>query len=201
MLFCVQYRQMDFKQTSREVIRNLRGKRSQLQLSQKLGFRGNQIYRWESGQRDVAWTDFLRLSRACRKDVLQSLHRVFGPQAQIDDARALVYFLIGESTLISLSRETGISRQALSRWLKGQSEPSLAQVFLLVHHCHHVLHELLQELVEGQACPQFKLSPCGVDQKKNFITGIQESMLFCVVSSLLLIKDCPITEKVGSPSS
>ena len=51
----MQATEMPAEALSRELIRQLRGRRSQMQLSRKLGLRSNLAYRWESGR---AWRSY-----------------------------------------------------------------------------------------------------------------------------------------------
>ncbi|HEX2879444.1 MAG TPA: helix-turn-helix transcriptional regulator, partial [Polyangiaceae bacterium] len=52
-----------------QLLERLRGRRSQLQLSRKLGFTSNVIYTWESGRRFPEVSNFFRIAELARVPV------------------------------------------------------------------------------------------------------------------------------------
>src|SRR5687767_1463566 len=52
---------MDYALLARELLRELRGRRSQRAISRRLGFESNVIYRWEAGRSTPSAADFFRL--------------------------------------------------------------------------------------------------------------------------------------------
>jgi hypothetical protein len=61
--------ELDFERASRELIRAIRGERSQVALSRRLGYRSNVVYMWESGRRWPTAAETLRAASLCRLDV------------------------------------------------------------------------------------------------------------------------------------
>jgi transcriptional regulator with XRE-family HTH domain len=131
----------DFSRIASEFMRALRGRRSQLGFSRRLGYRTNVAYTWESGR---AWPTAARaLSAAARTgiDVQAALAQFYraspawlshasattpeGVAALLDDLR-------GRTSVVDLARAAGRSRFAVSRWLKGEAEPRLPDFLLML---------------------------------------------------------------------
>lgn len=137
---------MDFEVVSQELLRALRGERSQVALSRRLGFSTNVVYTWEAGRRSAPFSALWRV--AARVGV--ALDEVLGrfltvvPEAltpeTIETDTACAGFLRelrGEQSLLTLSEATGFSRHALSRWLSGRAEPTLGQALAFVEAATH----------------------------------------------------------------
>ncbi len=127
---------MDFDAAGRELLRALRGERSQVALSRQLGFRTNVVYTWEAGRRSPPFGALWRVARRVGVDPEDVLLRFLAvvPEAltgvgidTIVGGSALLRELRGEQPLPVLSKVTGFSRHALSRWLGGRAEPTLGQ--------------------------------------------------------------------------
>lgn len=124
-----------------ELVRALRGARSQRALSRRLGYASNVLYTWEAGLRFPTAAELMRLAAACRVDVRAAwsrFHRVppewlaeADPAAPatlarlLDDLRAAV-------PLVEVARRVGRSRFAVARWLAGDAEPRLPDFLALV---------------------------------------------------------------------
>jgi transcriptional regulator with XRE-family HTH domain len=126
---------------AREVVRSLRGPRSQLALSRRLGYRTNVLYLWESGRGGPTAVRFLRLAQAVGLDVTGALLRFYGNRppwlekqepASALGVAALLRDLKGPTSILDCARAAGCSRFALARWLKGEAEPQLADFLRLV---------------------------------------------------------------------
>ena len=64
---------MDFERIGSELIRALRGKRSQKSLSRRLGYTTNVLYSWEKGRSSPTATQFLEMAERCGHDTRASL--------------------------------------------------------------------------------------------------------------------------------
>lgn len=132
---------MDFDRLASDFLRALRGKRSQLAFSRRLGYRSNVVARWENQR---CWpTAATTLYAASRTGIdvrskLSEFFRVPRPwlaklkPASREAVIALLEDLRGNVAIVDLAREAGFSRFAVSRWLKGISEPRLPDFLRLV---------------------------------------------------------------------
>ncbi|MEZ4235574.1 MAG: DUF4423 domain-containing protein [Myxococcota bacterium] len=143
----------DMALVARRFLAALRGSRSQVQWSRRLGYRSNVAYAWESGRRWPTAAETLRAAARAGIDVAAALERFYGtapaglpadpttPEAVarlLDDQR-------GRATVSELARRAGVSRYSLTRWLSGQTQPRLPD-FL------RVLHAASLRLVDFVAC-------------------------------------------------
>jgi transcriptional regulator with XRE-family HTH domain len=142
----------DTERLARELVRQLRGKRSQLALSKHLGYASNVCQTWELGKRYPKASDFLLLAHKSRVPLASAIggflqHRahwsqlsgVTSPRA----VQALVRDLRGDRRIRELSASAGAGRATLSRWLSGSGEPRLPDLLRLVQAATHRLLEFV----------------------------------------------------------
>lgn len=117
---------------ARELMRALRGRRSQPAWSRRLGYRSNVAWLWEAGRRAPDATEFLRAARLAGVDVDAAITTFMGrrppwlgvsPDPELP--AALLRDLRGTASLVELARRTGHTRFAWSRWLSGATTPRL----------------------------------------------------------------------------
>lgn len=153
---------MDLERIVGQLIRALRGKRSQRQLSRALGYRSNVLYLWESCRRAPTLGELHRLAQRSRVDVPRAWATFFrvSPAAFGDHDSASAEFsaavlgqLRGNRRVNHWAEETGVSRFTLARWLRGQGQPRLPILFRLVHSGTRRLPELLTAFVSAEELP------------------------------------------------
>ncbi len=133
--------ELDPHQISRELVRALRGERSQTALSRKLGFRSNVVYAWEHGRRYPELSFVLRAAVMQRPTLRADLARFFEvPEDTFEGRRAftprtvmvLVQNLISSTPKIRLAGQLGVDRTTLGRWATGKTEPRLPEFLALL---------------------------------------------------------------------
>jgi transcriptional regulator with XRE-family HTH domain len=121
---------MDYELASRELVRALRGRRSQTATRRRLKRSSNVLSAWESGSRYPSASDFLELLRLSGQAPQQLLSR-FAP-CRGASTRALVASWLNALTRdrpqAELSRSLGVNRNTVARWLAGSTEPRLPQL-------------------------------------------------------------------------
>lgn len=124
-----------------EMIRALRGRRSQMEQSRRLGFATNVVYGWESGRRTPSSIDWFRMLRRGRVEPGSLFARFFrSDPAWADAARwdeaGLVLSLLRElmkgHRSGQVARSLGCSRTTLLGWMQGVSVPRLPELLQLV---------------------------------------------------------------------
>ena len=132
----------DYEQVAMELVRAVRGRRSQRAVSRRLGFRTNVLYTWESGRTFPTASGFLRFANKMGVDAkaaLLSLHRV-APDwlletedvASPDLVAAFLRDIAGERATVELAKAAHKSRFAMARLLSGEAEPRLPDLLRLV---------------------------------------------------------------------
>lgn len=154
---------MDHEQLAKEFLRALRGRRSQVAWSRRLGYRSNVAYAWEHGRR---WPTASETFRACARagiDVRTAWRGFFGSTTpewldQLDPTTArgvaaLLDEVRGNARIGELSELAGISRYSVSRWLAGKTEPRLPDFFRFFEAASTRLLDLVSELVPMAQLP------------------------------------------------
>ena len=154
---------MDFEQLAKEFCRALRGRRSQVAWSRRLGYRSNVAYSWEKGRRWPTAAEAFRAAERNGTDLDDALRRFFGRACPpwLDSLNlttaaavaALMDEVRGTATITSLAKKTGISRYAVSRWLAGTTEPKLPDFFRLFEACSTRLIDLISVLASHEYMP------------------------------------------------
>jgi transcriptional regulator with XRE-family HTH domain len=118
-----------------ELLRALRGPRSQVAFSRRLGYRSNVAHAWEAGRRFPAVEAFFHVVDRTGGDPAAALGR-FAPATGDTTSRAgfaaFLEGLRGATSVSEIARRAGRSRTAVARWLTGESSPRLPELLLLV---------------------------------------------------------------------
>ena len=133
--------EFDPRRVSRELIRHLRGKRSQPEFSKRLGFQSNVVYTWESGRRFPETSVFLQAASQVVRDLPVRLlgffrttreqlgvRRITTPRA----VQSIIESLVRGSAQRELARRVGVDRTTLARWINGKTEPRFFEFLQLV---------------------------------------------------------------------
>lgn len=153
---------MDYDRLARELLVALRGRRSQVAWSRRLGYRSNVAYAWESGNRSPTAAETLRAARRAGVDLHAALERFHGrappwleglDPASAEAVARLLEDLRGSTSITDLARRSGLSRYSLSRWLAGQTQPRLADFLRLIEASSVRLVDFVAVLADPAAIP------------------------------------------------
>lgn len=140
---CCTLSSMLHDELTRELVRALRGKRSQAQLSRRLGFGTNVLYLWESGRRAPTAGHFFALARHVGVEVDSGLAAFLGGERRLKKTEQglsdLLSRLRGDLSISELARAVGSDRTTVARWLAGKTEPPFAALLALVEVTTHRL--------------------------------------------------------------
>lgn len=153
---------MDFERTASELVRAVRGNRTQSALSRRAGYRSNIVRRWELGACWPTAARFLQLCALRKLDVgrcyTDFLHRrpdwldADGASSPATVA-ALLRELRGKTPILELARVSGFNRYSVSRWLAGTAEPKLPDFLRLIEATSRRLLDFLATLVDPSTLP------------------------------------------------
>jgi transcriptional regulator with XRE-family HTH domain len=153
---------MDHELLGRQLIRGLRGKRSQVALSRRLRCRSNVIYTWESGRRFPTAANFFHLAARVGVDVSSGVAGFLGAMppaltgrdfADAATAAAFLSHLREGTTVVELASRVGTNRVSVGRWLKGEAEPRLPDFLRLVDATSLRLLDFVSIFVAPSALP------------------------------------------------
>ena len=147
---------LNYERLSAELLRELRGKRSQAALARQLGYRANVAHTWERGIRFPPAQVLFRLAVLNRRP-LQPLAEFAGCALSAEWAKgnrgasataAFLRALAGEAPLVELARSGGVDRSTVSRWMRGTTEPRIPELLRLIDAASHRLVEFIALLVD-----------------------------------------------------
>lgn len=157
---------MDYDTLASELIIALRGRRSQVAFSRRLGYKSNVAYAWEAGRRAPTAAEALRAAARVGVDVPAAVRRFYRGEpawlaahdpASPDGVRAWLTDLRGDTPVSRVSQASGLSRFAVSRALSGESEPRLPDFLRLVEACSLRVLDLCAALVDPDGLPSVRM--------------------------------------------
>lgn len=155
----------DYSQIAAELVRALRGNRSQTALSRRLGYKTNVVYVWEAQKGAPTGAGFFNLAAKVGIDpssAITSFYRTqpawisHSPPETRDGTAALLDDLKGSRTLVETARTLRCSRYALSRWLSGEAEPRLPDFLELIEVTSLRLLDFVAAFVDPEKLPSLK---------------------------------------------
>jgi len=161
---------------SSQLIRALRGSRSQTALSRRLGYRSNVIYTWEAGDGFPTAARALGVARRVGVEPSEALARFYDQPpswlGEIDVAtRSGVTRLLGDlrghRSINELAAATGRNRYAVSRWIKGTTEPRLPDFLRLVEACSLRLLDFIAAFVDPARLPAVADAWCALEAARG----------------------------------
>ncbi len=162
---CAKLAYVDFEQISMEFVRALRGKRSQPAFSRRLGYKSNVAYTWESGRGAPTASRALQAARRVGVNIAEAYEQFYRRPpvwlSELDPASpegvaAFLNDLRGNTSIVDLAEYSGKSRFAISRWLKGTTEPKLPEFFLMIECASLRLVDFLESLVNPVLLPSIR---------------------------------------------
>jgi transcriptional regulator with XRE-family HTH domain len=159
---------LDYEHLAAELLRALRGARSQEAFGRRMRCRANTIYTWESGRNFPTASRMLSAAALGGVDMEGAMLRFYGRRpAWLDSGdgqracdpcsregvRRLIDDLRGKTTAIALAARVGRTRFAVARWLKGKAEPRLPDFLRLVEATSLRMLDFVACLVDPAALP------------------------------------------------
>lgn len=150
---------MDWNQAAAQLLRALRGKRSQRAFSRRLGYHSNVACDWEAARRLPTAEEALRACQRMRVDVVAAFTAFQPACAAALGARAPYHVdawlreLAGGLKVGELASRSGVPRLTLARWLQGKTRPRLHAFLSLVEAITGRASDLVEALVSISAVP------------------------------------------------
>jgi transcriptional regulator with XRE-family HTH domain len=155
-------RYMNYDLAAQELIRALRGERSQVAMNRRLGRRSNVTHAWETGVRQPRASDFLKMLEVSGRPPLRVLEKfapVSGATAKTL-VRSWLRALWRDRPRSELARRLGVNRNTVARWLRGDTEPRLAELLAFVEVTTHRVLDFIAELVDPERVPSIRRAFC-----------------------------------------
>lgn len=156
---------MDPEQLTRDLIRALRGRRSQTALSRRLGYKSNVVYTWEAGHRAPTAAELLRVAARTGLDVPAAVERFYRSRpawldqhdpCTPDGFAAWLRDLRADTPIVRLAESSGLSRFAIARALSGETELRLPDVLRLIEAASLRALDWVAALVDPERLPSVR---------------------------------------------
>ena len=136
-----------------QVVKQIRKKYSQVQMSKKLGLKPAVIQRWEQGKTLLKWKDFIKICRINKIDIDQITGTLF-QVGNAEDISKILRFIEPNRSIKSFSSSTGRSTDVVKNWRTGRSTPSTLDVFRLMYDSNNILFEFLRLICDPARIPE-----------------------------------------------
>jgi len=153
---------MDYAKLASELLKALRGRRSQSAFSRWLGYSSNVQYLWESGRAYPRAARFFEIAARTGRPASGALQQLY-PRLPAGLAgadlstragiAALLADLKGTRSVLELARTARLSRFSLARWVAGAAEPRLPDFLRLLDAMSLRLLDFLSGLVDPAELP------------------------------------------------
>lgn len=158
---------MDFEVIAGELLVALRGRRSQVAWSRRLGYKSNVAYSWESGRRWPSAAEALRAAERSGVDLRAALVRFFGNEPawlaaapSLTSPELVARFLEelrGSVSVSDLARRAKLSRYSVTRWLSGDTQPRLPDFLCILEAASLRLVDFVTCLVPPASMPSVQV--------------------------------------------
>jgi hypothetical protein len=163
---------MNYEIIKNELLKAVRGKKTQGFINQKLKRGFNQAYRWEAGYSEISWLQFVELCQICRVDLDRAIRSTFAFPHSCRRFDLLIQFLIGKTDSVSLAKTLSVSSFRVRRWLGGKVAPDLRDMLILFDRVARQLPEFVGSLVPIELVPSLKLPHLQKSLQKKLHTEI-----------------------------
>lgn len=210
-VFSVSYEKM-----ACELLRALRGRRSQVAFSRRLGYKSNVSYLWESGR---SWPTAAVTMRAAERvgiDAKAAVGKFYrSPPAWLaqadmrspEAAAHLLNDLRGNATIVDLAARCERSRFAVARWLKSDSEPRLPDFLRLIEATSSRLLDFLACFIDPEQLPSVRAAWRQLQAARTMVSDLPWSPAVLLILQVEAYRQLPahepgwIADRLGIPLS
>lgn len=122
----------DMSLISQQVIRAIRGDKSQAWVNQRLGAASNLVHRWENGHAKASWPDFMSFVAVFKIDLQTLFKSYFRYAGQLENLNDFFSHIFANKKLTEIEAVTGISATKLRRLKNGETQTSLVDFLSIV---------------------------------------------------------------------
>jgi transcriptional regulator with XRE-family HTH domain len=153
---------VDFTLLAIEIIRALRGKVSQRELSQLLGYSFNQVGKWENGSTQIKYVDFFRICLLLNVPLEHAFRQTFSTLPSNFDLH---------STLVAIDKEINPLflhdrkyQAKVKSWISNKTSPDFSEILKLIGQQSNILLAWLSHLLPMEKITLLK------EHYKNFMS-------------------------------
>ena len=170
---------VNYQTAAKELVRALRGKRSQTACNRRLRHSSNALHTWETGTRFPTASDFLKLAKLARIDTEAALARFVSHSAHVEQpltsragfASWLEALAEGRS-ISELSRGLGRTRNTVARWLEAKTEPRLPDLLAYLELTQKQGLQFVAAFVDPMQLPSVRSAYRDLELQRNLAYGM-----------------------------
>ena len=188
---------MDYISLQTDLVKILRGRRTQDYLNKKMSYQFNQVHKWETGKVRISWLEFIKLCQVGEKDLSGTMKACFSYSGSLKNSANLVQHFTANHKKTEIVAELNISRSTLSRWLNGVLIPDAVQFFQLMHLYSSDFFFFVEELAGSRNIPSLKAE---LDKEHAYLKAYEKYPWLSVLLSALDItsyRDNPTTSQLA----
>ena len=191
---------MDFERLASDFLRALRGSRSQVAFSRRLGFKSNVAYAWESGRRFPTAAETMRAAVRVGYRVddalarYRQIHLLGQPVPDLEDPDEVATFLrmlAGPTKIAELARRCDKNRHAVARWMSGETQIRLPDFFRFLQAVNRSALTFIDGFVSPSSLPSAREQWEQVQAMGAFLAQHPETLLVFVALGLASYKELP----------
>lgn len=147
------------EEAAQQLLRALRGRRSQVAFARRLGYKRNPISDWENGRRAPHAVETLRAAQIAGVDLDAAFRAFATPDAPLPESydreglSAWLRGLRGASPIRDIAQKAGVTRFAVSRWLSGATNTRLPDFLRLLDALTGRCSDWVAQLVDIEQVP------------------------------------------------
>jgi transcriptional regulator with XRE-family HTH domain len=144
---------MNFTLIVQEILVLLRGRLSQSQMSQKLGYNYNKINKWERGLHKITWEEFIQYTtkKSINLTTYFSVNHLYNHS--LIESSLLVFHLTKSTNFEQISKILGISKSKLYRIISGKTKPYFEDILKILFITSFDFVSFLKLLTKEQKVP------------------------------------------------
>ena len=151
----------NYERAASQMLRALRGMRSQRAFARRLGYAANPITDWEHGRRFPTAQEMLYAALIAGVDVEAAIARFHSSRIQRDATgrfalESWLDSIRGSTPAVDLAERTGLSRFAVGRFLRGDAQPRVPDFFRMLDAATGRLPDFIAAFVSMDAVPSMR---------------------------------------------
>lgn len=133
---------------AQDIVREIRGNRSQDELNSALNLKFNQVHRWETGRKRILWSEFAKLCEICKIPLKKTCENVLRFYAPLDRGDLFFQIAVSQDDIQTFATRYNISIQVVRRWRLGDSELTLDGALRALEFRMHSIIPFLTNLMD-----------------------------------------------------
>lgn len=171
----------DYNRLSIAIVKNLRGKRTQNQMSKRLGYSYNQVNKWESGVKRIKWIEFVNFTNVMKFDLKSVLLNTMTFYGDLLDTKGLYHRLVFDRSVSEIAAMLSKPEAAIRRWSRGDQEFILADCLEMLDKFLNVLPSFLSFFPSIDLPPDFShINRDLTEIKETYKNPVVSGALYCL---------------------